>query len=441
MGKMKSAVFHGKYDMRVEEREIPQIGPEEVLIKVMACGVCGSDVHIFEGDQGSTSTEPPLIQGHEFSGIITEAGSAVKNCKVGDRVCVDPAHIFEGDQGSTSTEPPLIQGHEFSGIITEAGSAVKNCKVGDRVCVDPADNCNECYYCASGMMGHCEHMGAIGTNIDGGFSQYCKVKAKLVHHLADDNCNECYYCASGMMGHCEHMGAIGTNIDGGFSQYCKVKAKLVHHLADDVTFIQGAMAEPLACCINGADRSDIKVSDNVLVYGGGMIGLLLLQLARLKGASNVILVEPVEEKRKVAMQLGAAFTIDPLKENVKEALLKHGILHVQVVIETCGLKHTSEEAIEIVDRKGTVILFAVTAVDSSIQLKTYEVFQKELTVKGSYCSPYDMGRAVELINAHRIDVTTMLGGKEPLEGLAEILKDPKKRAKGKYVILPNGEAD
>lgn len=347
MEKMKSAVFHGKYDMRVEEREIPQIGPEEVLIKVMACGVCGSDVHIFEGDQGSTSTEPPLIQGHEFSGIITEVGSAVKNCKVGDRVCVDPA----------------------------------------------------------------------------------------------DNCNECYYCASGMMGHCEHMGAIGTNIDGGFSQYCKVKAKLVHHLADDVTFIQGAMAEPLACCINGADRSDIKVSDNVVVYGGGMIGLLLLQLARLKGASNVILVEPVEEKRKVAMQLGAAFTINPMTENVKEALLKHGIRHVQVVIETCGLKHTSEEAIDIVDRKGTVILFAVTAVDSSIQLKTYEVFQKELTIKGSYCSPYDMGRAVELINAHRIDVTTMLGGKEPLEGLAEILKDPKKRAKGKYVILPNGEAD
>ena len=53
MATMKSAVFHGKCDIRVEEREIPSVGPEEVLIKVMACGVCGSDVHIFEGDQGS----------------------------------------------------------------------------------------------------------------------------------------------------------------------------------------------------------------------------------------------------------------------------------------------------------------------------------------------------------------------------------------------------
>ena len=67
------------------------------------------------------------------------------------------------------------------------------------------------------------------------------------------------------------------------------------------------MAEPLACCINGADRSDIKVGDNVVVYGGGAIGLLLMQLAKLKGASNVVLVEPVEEKRKMAEKIGASF--------------------------------------------------------------------------------------------------------------------------------------
>lgn len=347
MGIMKSAVFHGKCDIRVEEREIPKVGPEEVLIKVMACGICGSDVHIFEGDQGSAAPEPPLIQGHEFAGIITEVGKEVKNCKIGDRVCIDPA----------------------------------------------------------------------------------------------DNCNECYYCASGMMGHCEHMGAIGTTRDGGFSQYAKVKARLVHHLADDVTFIEGAMAEPLACCINGADRSDIKVSDNVVIYGGGMIGLLLLQLAKLKGASKVVLVEPVEEKRRVAEKLGASLTINPMEQNVKETLLANGISHIQVVIETCGLKSTSEEAIEIADRRGTVVLFAVTAAEAFINLKTYQLFQKELTVKGSFCSPYDMGRAVELINAHRIDVTSMLAGKKPLEELASILSNPKLRAKGKYVILPNGDTE
>lgn len=344
---MKSAVFLGKQNIQVMEREIPNPGPDEVLIKVMACGVCGSDVHIYDGDQGSTSTTPPLVQGHEFSGVVVEVGNNVTSCKKGDRVCVDPA----------------------------------------------------------------------------------------------DNCNECYYCASGMMHHCEHMGAIGTNIDGGFSQYCKVPGRLIHHLADDVTFIEGAMAEPLACCINGADRSNIKVGDNVVVYGGGMIGLLLLQLAKRKGAANVVLVEPVEEKRKMAEKLGAVFTINPVQENVKAALMSHGLNHIQVVIETCGRKNTSEEAIDIADRGGTVILFAVTKVDSKIDLMTYELFQKELTIKGSYCSPYAMGRAVELINSHSIDVTTMLAGTKSLEGLTEILRDPAVRAKGKWVILPNGPVD
>ncbi len=347
MNTMKSAVFHGRHDIRVEECQIPKIGPEEVLIKVMACGVCGSDLHIYEGEQGSAQTVPPLIQGHEFSGIVTEVGSAVTNCQVGDRVCVDPA----------------------------------------------------------------------------------------------DNCGECYYCASGKMSHCEHMRAIGTNVDGAFSQYCKVKSRLVYHLADDVSFIEGAMAEPLACCINGADRTEIKVGDNVVIYGGGMIGLLMLQLAKLKGASRVALVEPVENKRETARKLGADLTINPLEEDVREVLNRNGMGHVQVAVECCGIRSTSQEAVDLVDRQGTVVLFAVTAVDAAMDLKTYTLFQKELTVRGSYCSPYAMGRAVELINAHRIDVTTMLGGREPLEGLAEILSNPKKRALGKFVILPNGELE
>ncbi|MDO5134471.1 MAG: zinc-dependent alcohol dehydrogenase family protein [Eubacteriales bacterium] len=345
MSKMKCAVFYGKHDLRVEEKEIPVIGCDEVLIKVMACGVCGSDVHIYEGDQGSTMPEPPLIQGHEFSGIVVEAGPGVETVQVGDRVCIDPA----------------------------------------------------------------------------------------------ENCNECYYCQSGMMGHCSHMGAVGTTLDGGFAQYCKVKARLVHKLADDVSFIEGAMAEPLACCINGADRSEVKVGDNVLIYGGGMIGLLFVQLEKLKGASHVILVEPIESKRRIALELGADMVIDPTKEDVKKALEEKGIRHVQCVIETCGLKKTAEEAIDIVDKKGIVLLFAVTALDSYIELKTYQLFQKELTIKGSFCSPYALGRAVELLNAHRVDVTKMLADAVPLEKLEEILSEPSLRAKGKYVVLPNGE--
>ena len=345
--KMKCIVFHGKKDERIEYRKIPEPKEEEVLVKVMACGVCGSDVHIFEGDQGSAAAVPPLIQGHEFAGVIAKTGTKVKSCKVGDRVVVDPAN----------------------------------------------------------------------------------------------NCEECFYCEAGLMSHCDDMEAIGTTRDGGFAQYCAVPARLIHHLADDVTFQEAAMTEPLACCINGADRSDIELGDDVVIYGGGPIGLLHLQLSLLKGASRVAVVEPVEEKRAMAKKLGAYCTIDPTKEKVKDTLCKNGMYHIKTIIETCGRKDTSEEAIEIADKHGTVIFFAVTGVNATIELKTYTVFQKELSIKGSYCSPYGMERATHMINTHQIDVTTMVCEAISLEELEQVLNDPKKRARGKYIVLPNGETD
>ena len=74
---MRCAVFYGKHDMRVEEWETPLIGPEEVLIQVKVCGVCGTDVHIYEGDKGSAEVTPPIILGHEFSGVIVKTGAQV----------------------------------------------------------------------------------------------------------------------------------------------------------------------------------------------------------------------------------------------------------------------------------------------------------------------------------------------------------------------------
>ena len=87
---MRSAVFYGKHDLRVEEASVPQVGSQDVLIQVKACGVCGTDVHIYQGDKGAAEVTPPTILGHEFSGVVAEVGNQVKNFKPGDRVCVDP---------------------------------------------------------------------------------------------------------------------------------------------------------------------------------------------------------------------------------------------------------------------------------------------------------------------------------------------------------------
>ena len=87
---MKSAVFYGKHDLRVEDRPMPEVGPEDVLIEVKVCGVCGTDVHIYEGDKGAADVTPPTILGHEFSGVVAKIGEKVNGLQPGDRVCIDP---------------------------------------------------------------------------------------------------------------------------------------------------------------------------------------------------------------------------------------------------------------------------------------------------------------------------------------------------------------
>ena len=339
---MKSAVFYGKHDMRVEESPMPKVGAEDVLIQVKACGICGTDVHIYEGDKGAAEVTPPTILGHEFSGVVAEVGSAVTNVKVGDRVCIDP----------------------------------------------------NCY------------------------------------------CGTCDFCRNGIAHYCTDMIGYGTTVNGGFAEYCSVNQRQVYKLGDHTTFEQGAMTEPVACCLHGMDMCNIHPGSSVVIIGGGMIGLLMLQLARLAGAARTALLEPVASKREVAKKLGADICIDPIRDNVKAALASAGMTWVNTVIECVGRTSTIEQAIDIVGNKGTVMMFGLTKPDDTISLKPFEVFKKEIELKASYINPYTQKRALELIDSGRLDVSSMVYAVESLDNLAEILAKPELRANGKYIISP-----
>lgn len=339
---MKSAVFYGKHDLRVEEHEMPKVGPKDVLIQVKACGVCGTDVHIYEGDKGAAEVTPPTILGHEFSGVIAEVGSEVTNYKAGDRVCIDP----------------------------------------------------NCYF------GACEP------------------------------------CRNGVVHYCEHMIGYGTTVNGGFAEYCAVNERQVYKLGDNTSFEQGAMTEPVACCLHGMDMCEIRPGHQVVVIGGGMIGLLMLQLSRLAGAAKVALLEPVESKREVGKKLGADICIDPIHEDVKARLKEEGMTWVNTVIECVGRPSTIEQAIDIAGNKAVVMMFGLTKPDETISVKPFEIFRKELVLKASYINPYTQKRALDLIDSGRLDVSSMVYEVADLDELADILSNPELRAKGKYIISP-----
>ena len=136
---MKAAVYHGPGDLRVEEVPVRKLKDNEVKIQVKYCGICGTDIHIFHGDGG----------------------------------CCD-------------VTPPLVPGHEFSGVVAEVGAGVKTVKVGDRVTGDPNDMCGECYFCKNGMQHFCKNNIGIGTTVDGGFAEYVIMREKQVYKVADE---------------------------------------------------------------------------------------------------------------------------------------------------------------------------------------------------------------------------------------------------------------
>ncbi len=338
---MKSAIFYGKNDLRLEEKEKDLLKSNEVMINVKFCGVCGTDIHIYHGASGSAEVSGPTVLGHEYSGVITEVGSDVVNFKVGDRVCVDP----------------------------------------------------NCY------------------------------------------CGACEPCRKGLTHYCENMVIYGITVDGGFKEYCAVNEKAVYKLGDKTTFEQGAMVEPLGCCLHGIDMCDINTGSTVAIIGGGMIGLIMIQLAKLKGASKIVLIEPVEEKRLIGKQLGADLCISP--NNIKNDLIKANFNDITTVIECVGKTQTIETAIDICGNKGLVMMFGLTAPDAVINVKPFDIFKKELTLRSSFINPLTQQRALDLIDSGKINVSEMISDIIPLSSLEKVLNDESLRSKGKVLVAPS----
>ena len=315
---MKGTYFLGSEQtekFEVREMTFKDLKPHEVLIQNMSAGICGTDVHIYHGEKGSADVTPPVVLGHEFSGIVTDIGDKVVNVKPGDHVTIDP-NIY---------------------------------------------------------------------------------------------CGQCRPCRMGHKQNCEHLFALGVNVDGGFAEYSVVPDTQLFKLNENIPFDVGAMAEPLACALHGIDRANIIPGQTVLVVGGGTIGLLMVQLSRLKGASTIILSEPIEMRRNIGMEVGADAVIDPVNQNVKEEINNvTGNDGVDVVIECVGKSFAAQQAIDAAGLGGTILFFSVPAVDAVSSLPMFDVYKKELTIMGSIINPDTHQRAVNLINSKRLEIQKLI---------------------------------
>lgn len=339
----KGNYFLGAGRFEVRNRETAPLRPTEVRIRNMAAGVCGTDVHIYHGEEGSAAVTPPVILGHEYAGEVVETGAEVTAVAVGDHVTVDP-NIY---------------------------------------------------------------------------------------------CGMCDACRNGKKQHCANLVAVGVNLDGGFAQYSVVPQQQCYKLAPHVPFEVGAMAEPLACCLHGIDLVRILPGEHVLVVGGGAIGLMMVQLARLSGAATVLLSEPIAARRAIGLEVGADAVIDPLHESLHEALARHtGFSGADVVIECVGKTIATQQAIEAARPGARVLLFSVPAAGATYALPLFEVFKKELKISGSFINPDTHQRAVTLLNHGRLRIEPLITHRFPLPQVEQAVLEQMGNTSIKVIVLP-----
>jgi alcohol dehydrogenase/L-iditol 2-dehydrogenase len=290
----------GAGNVEMQDVPVPTAGESDVLVQVACAGICGSDVKMYHGDMGAEhGVRPPVTMGHEFSGVIAEAGAGVVELAVGDRVTVETHAV---------------------------------------------------------------------------------------------TCGCCRWCRTGYPGLCKERVAFGHGVDGGFAEYVRAPAHIVHRVPEPVTLCAAAMTEPSCVAYNAVfEQSDVRPGDSVLILGPGPIGLLALQMAQLGGASLAVVVglEPDQPRLDIARRNGADVVLRADEADVVEAIADlTGGLGVDLVIDAAGNSAALQTAVDCVRPRGqiTKIGWGPKPVGFSLD----PLVQKAATLRGSFSHTWPM---------------------------------------------------
>lgn len=317
---MRAAVLVGPGRIEMEERPVPSPAPDDVLVKITAVGVCGSDTHYYRhGRVGSFVVDGPLVLGHEAAGTIVGVGAGVDRTRLGQRVSIEPQRP---DTDSDETR--------------------------------------------RGDYNLCPHMRFFGT----------------------------------------------PPVDGAFCDYVAIGAAFAHPVPDAVTDEAAALCEPLSVGIAAIRKSRLVAGARILIAGAGPIGVVVAQVARAYGASEIFVSDPDEARRDQALAFGATTVLDPTTTAL-------GDLRVDAFIDASGAPQAVAAGIRAVRPAGTVVLVGSGA--ESMTLPTQVIQNREQILTGVFRYADTWPTAISLVQSGRVDLDAMVTGRFPLERAAEAL--------------------
>jgi threonine dehydrogenase-like Zn-dependent dehydrogenase len=239
---------------------------------------------------------------------------------------------------------------------------------------------------------------------------------------------------------CPDIVQIGVHTNGAFAEFVKAPDLNVYKLPEEMTWEEGAYIEPLACAIRGQERADITMGSTVAIIGAGPMGLVHALLAKMNGASKVIISELNPVRIQKAKDLGIDHVIDASAENPIEAIraLTEG-RGADVVFEAVGSIPTYKQAFEMVRRGGVLVTYGAAPADAVMEIKPFEIYSKELTIVGSYAGTYATWvKAINLISSKRFKPSDIISKTIPLEQVVEgILESIHNKSILKIVVTTN----
>jgi len=320
---VKALVLKAYGQLEVQDLPPPGIGPRDVLVRVMACGICGSDVHGMDGSTGRRI--PPIVMGHEAAGLVERVGDQVTSFSAGDRVTFD----------STIYNP-------------------------------------ESFFSRRGQVNLCDDRRVLGVS-------------------------------------CEDY-----RQNGAFAELVAVPSHILYSLPPGMTFEQAAMVEPVSIAVHARNLTPIEGGDTALVFGTGLIGLMMVQVLRHTAVARIVAVDVDDARLALAAELGADHVLNSAATDVAAAMRAlTGGRGADVAFEAVGLEATVRAAVLAVRKGGSVTLIGNLAKDVSLPLQA--VVTRQIRLQGSCASSGEYPECLELIASGKVNVDRFISATAPLE--------------------------
>lgn len=318
-------------DIQTLEIDTPQPGHGDIVIRIEAAGICGTDRHLYKG---------------EFPSVAN-----------------------------------TTLGHEFSGIVVDAGES--SLKKGTRVTCDPNTWCGACNQCRTGRVNLC------------------------VNNIA-----------------------TGIARDGGFAEYCAFPAHKAHVLPADLNPLYGAFCEPLACTLHGMDIGNVRSGERVIIIGGGVIGLMAVQIAKAAGAETMLLTRS-SSKQELGRALGA-----DLSAASPEQALEYWPEGAGLVVECAGVEATVEMSPSLTRTGGRIVVLGVLPQGTRVSIEPFDLLFREIQMHYSFLNPFTHERATQMIANGAIEIAPLVTRQISLSDIPDVVSSAAPDGEVRAIAVP-----